>query len=180
MKKRLFCTVLCLTLALILVLALAATANAQGTDTLRDPVDPGQAQSSTPTLEIAFKNLSYSSNIYVLYAVRYENVESLGQIKMLFWNAPQNNGYLKGTEAYAADAERTETIGGVSHVIFYSEGVAPKELPNTQYCRAYVQVNGVDYYSEVIKYNPLSYIKTVLAGDSEIDKPLVTALMFKG
>ena len=180
MKGKILRTVLCLTLTLILVLAFALTTNAQRVTALQEPEEANRLRGGEPTLEIAFKNLSYSSNIYVLYAVRYENVESLGQIKMLFWNAPQNNGYLKGTEAYAADAERTETIGGVSHVIFYSEGVAPKELPNTQYCRAYVQINGVDYYSEVIKYNPLSYIKTVLAGDSEIDKPLVTALMFKG
>ena len=115
MKRKHLRTAICLMLMLALVFALALTANAQKASAAYDPADP--QVNTAPTLTIAYKNLSYSSDIYVMYAVSYENVASPGQITMLFWNAPQDE-YLKGTEAYSADARRAEDIGGVSHEIF--------------------------------------------------------------
>ncbi|MBQ7623855.1 MAG: hypothetical protein IJS65_01095, partial [Clostridia bacterium] len=74
--------ILCVLLAaLIFTLALATAAYADD--------EPG-----APELTIAYKNLSYSSNIFVLYAVRHQNVASPERISMLFWTAPQDGGYL--------------------------------------------------------------------------------------
>ena len=169
MKEKWFLKLLCLTLMLGLLLAFAVTANAAG----EGPSEPASLQEdSAPALNVAYKNLSYSSNIYVMYAVSYKNVSAPEDIQMLFWDAPQRNGYLYGTQKYAVSESRREKIGDTYHRVFYSDGVAPKELVDNQYCCAYVRIDGVDYYSEVIKFSPLSYIKTLS------EKPTVTEADF--
>ena len=139
--------------------------------------DPPEA---APALRIAYKNLSYSSEIYSVYAVSYEDVDAPQNIKMLFWNDYRNDGYLQGTEDYRVSIKRTEEINGAAHAVFYSRGVAPKNLVDAQYCRAYIQIDGQDYYSEVIKYNPLNYLLDVAEAGTDADRALATALRAYG
>ena len=174
MKTKRFLRLLCL--LLVLLLALAVTAYAEETE------PAGTEENPAPALTVAYKNLSYSSSIYVMYAVSYDNVAVSNDIQMLFWDAPQTNGYLYGTQTYAVTESRVEVINDRNHRIFYSNGVAPKELVDNQYCRAYIQVDGVDYYSEVLKFSPLSYIKkiTEMTRSSEADRNLAAALRAYG
>ena len=174
MKMHRFSKVLCLLLTVLMAAVIAFSVDPDRTVLAEDTSEPSGA--GVPVMEIPYRNLSYSSELYVLYAVSYSNIETPREIKMLFWNEPQTDGYLIGSEAYSADVRRIETINSVQHAVFYSKGVAPKELVNNQYCRTYISIDGVDYYSEVIKYNPLKYIKDAIERGTEADVNLVEAL----
>ena len=143
MKMHRFSKVLCLLLTVLMAAVIAFSADPDRTVLAEDTSEPSGA--GVPVMEIPYRNLSYSSELYVLYAVSYSNIETPREIKMLFWNEPQTDGYLIGSEAYSADVRRIETINSVQHAVFYSKGVAPKELVNNQYCRTYISIDGVDY-----------------------------------
>ena len=140
------------------------------------------AEEPTPVLEIRYYNLSYSSQIYLMYAVAYENVDpAADEVRMLFWDEGRSDGYPLGTEARSVTANSTATIGGKKHLVFYSEGLAPKQLTDTVYCRACVTKGGTTYYSEPIKYSPIKYVFTVLDGSyGQADQELVSALRAYG
>ena len=140
------------------------------------------AEGNDPTLEVRYYNLSYSSEIYLMYAVRFENVDpQTDEVRMLFWNSSRADGYLLGTEEQSVRSVGKTTIGGEPYLVFYSDGLAPKQLTDTVYCRACVQKGGTTYYSEPVKYSPMKYIKTVLEGNyAREDKDLVSALRAYG
>lgn len=161
--------------AAVLLLAILLLAGTMGS-----PKSPlrSSAEGQAPVLEIRYYNLSYSSEIYLMYAVAYENLDTdVDEVQMLFWDSGRADGYLLGTEDRAVSARSITTIAGQSHLVFYSAGLAPKQLTDTVYCRACVTKGGTTYYSEPIKYSPMKYILTVLEGSaSQADKDLVAAL----
>lgn len=140
------------------------------------------ASEAAPVLTIRYYNLSYSSQIYLMYAVAYENVDpEKDEVRMLFWNTGRADGYLLGTEDLSVRANGTANIGGQKHLVFYSEGLAPKQLTDTIYCRACVTKGGSTYYSDPIKYSPIQYILAVSEGNyAQEDRDLVSALRSYG
>lgn len=133
--------------------------------------------SDEPSMTIDYYNLSYSQYTFVMYAVHAEGIDTPEEIRMLFWASPQDE-YLVNTETYSTAYYGHETIRGEGYEIFHSGGITPKKLIDTIYCRAYVNVGGEDYYSEVVKYSPLKYIKDLLASPTadEAGKNLASAL----
>ena len=130
MKKQLQRSLICVLFLVAFVLTAALTA------VHADPAEP--------TLTVKYYNLNYSQYTFVMYAVGAENVPEPEEIKMLFWAAPRKAGYTVGTEAYSTDWYGAQTIKGDECQIFHSGGISPKKLIDTQYCRAYVQIDGVD------------------------------------
>ena len=133
-----------------------------------------------PTLEIGYKNLSYSDSVYVLFAVGYENFDpDLYEIKMLFWRESRDDGYLYGSEDYYSSVRTETTIGETSYKVFYSKGIPAKNLIDNIYCRACVVIDGNVYYSTVLKYCPITYPRNVLLDEtaSEINKNLASSLL---
>ena len=112
---------------------------------------------STPTLSIYKNNVSYASELYILYAVSYEGIDvNANEVQLLFFDSVQNE-YIKGKELYYATSEGTKTISGKNCVIFYSNGLAAKQMTDDIYTVAYVNIDGKDYYSEVNKFSVLEY-----------------------
>ena len=137
------------------------------------------AQAKEPSLNVAYYNLSYSSETFVMYAVRYENVDpDAVQVQMLFWDGPRTDGYVPGTEDRSVSPARKTTINGEKHLVFYSKGLAPKELTDTIYCRAYAVVGNKTCCSDPVKYSPIKYITDLVGrqNTTEADKNLATAL----
>lgn len=137
-----------------------------------------------PSLTIEKYNLSYSSETYIAYAVSYNgfNPEE-NEIKMLFWNDYDESGeYSKGTEDYVAYAKGSTTINEKEYEVFYSNGIAPKELTDYIYCRAYVTIDDKDYFSKPIKYSALTYLHNQLDKDdlTTTDRTLFNALLSYG
>ena len=141
-------------------------------------------EATEPKLDISFNSLSYSSEIYVAYAVSYSGFEpSETPITMLFWNEAQDNfDYSFGTQDYLVETKGRTNIGGVPHYVFYSKGVAPKELADEIYCRACVTIDGTTYYSEPSKYSGLTYLTKLVnnTSTSEADLNLANALINYG
>ena len=176
--------ILCLLAMLVLtaMLAFGAFADSARFDP-EDPQPPEGTESTEPSLEIAFKNLSYQDSTYLLFAVDYENVPSPSQIRLICWTAWDGNAFLKDSLAddpgtFSCTFRGLETINGVQHAVFRSKGLAPRMIADVFYCRAYVTIDGTDYYSEVLKYSGLQYIKDLSERDdvTEADRNIVTTL----
>ena len=137
-----------------------------------------------PSLAIEKYNLSYSSETYLAYAVSYKGFNPQeNEIKMLFWNNYDESGlYSKGTEDYVAYTKGSTTINDKDYEVFYSKGIAPKELTDYIYCRAFVTIDEKDYFSEPIKYSALTYLHNQLDKDdlNTVDRNLYNSLLSYG
>ena len=120
------------------------------------------AEESDPTLRIAYCNLSYKDNVYIKYAVKADRAED---VKLLVWTAPAEE-YVLGTQADALEPLYIEAIGGVDHLIFDYTKLAARQMTDVIYTRAYTEVDGKIYYSEVNKYSILQYAYNMLGKTS--------------
>ena len=110
------------------------------------------AEESAPQMNIAYCNLSFSDNIYIKYALRSDVADA----KLLIWTSPESE-YVIGTQDDEVTEYYTENIGGVPHMIFDYTALSAKQMADVVYARAYTQVDGVDYYSDINKYSILQY-----------------------
>jgi len=116
------------------------------------------ANVDNPTLSIYKKNLSYSSELYIMYAVEYDGFDpNLYPVKMLFYDSLQE-GYTKENATYVVNPSGSTTIAGVNCLIYYSRGLAAKQMTDDIYARAYVEIDDKIIYSEVVKYSVLEYV----------------------
>ena len=124
----------------------------------------------TPYLEIYKINLSHDADTQLLYAVYNENFDrnSYG-IKLLVWNQPQEAYTIESIEDdknyYIVDPDEYQTIkmDGKDCVVFYTKGFPAKCYTDDVFVRAYVNVEGVEYYSEVRKFGVLEYVDSIRA-----------------
>ena len=166
--------ILIITLAVVmLITAFAITAIAADSET-------------EPSLAIEAGNLAFDDSVYILYAVSHEGIDA-ADIKMLFWTEPEASldAYLIGTEDYTKNyVDDDETVKGKSCVIFKNNELRAKNMADYVYARAYAEVDGVEYYSEVSKYSILQYCYNKLgktgteSTDSELKEMLVSMLEY--
>lgn len=115
-------------------------------------------ETQTPTLNIISNNISYADSVYILYAVMNEGFDRTeNEIKMLFWTETQTD-YVEGTETLAVSNSGKTTVNEQDCLVFYSEGLAAKQMTDDIYARACVTVDEVTYYSETVKYSVLEYV----------------------
>ena len=110
------------------------------------------AATTTPELDIAYCNLSFRDSVCIKYAVD----SNVSNAKVLIWTAPQTE-YTIGSQNEEITEYYTEEISGTSYMIFDYTSLVAKQMTDVIYARAYVEVSGVDYYSEVNKYSILQY-----------------------
>ena len=137
------------------------------------------ADDSLPQLSVDFYNLSYSESTYVLYAVSCDGIDtSKTEVQMLFWDAPAEDGFFKGSERYHSLSVGNVTISGKKYAVFYSNGIAPKNLGDVIYCRAYASIDNETVYSDTVKYSALQYLVNLekRQNASQADKNLAIAL----
>ena len=137
------------------------------------------ASSPAPQLNLAYANLSFRDSICMKFAID-ANVDN---VKLLVWTSPEAE-YVKGTEDGAISNYYNGTINGVSYKMFDYPIVA-KQMADVIYVRAYVKVDTVDYYSNVVKYSVLQYAynklgKTATASTDAELKTLLTAMLDYG
>ena len=143
-NKKLFFSIIISVIAICAVLLIGAFALANNS-------------TETPSLSIVGKNLSFSESIYIKYAVSCENVDDTTSIKLLVWDDPQNE-YTVGTEDFILTPQEFSTVNGKNCAIFNFKELAAKQMTDTVYARAFVEVDGVIYYSEAEKYSILNYV----------------------
>jgi hypothetical protein len=138
-KKILILTLILATLAAIFSLVALAT------DTPEEPA-----------LKIEATNLSFEDSVFVLYAVSHEGI-AYDDIQMLFWTEAQDE-YTIGTEAYAKCYFAVNVaVNEKSCTAFKNDELRAKNMADNIYARAYANVDGKEYYSEVSKYSILQY-----------------------
>ena len=114
---------------------------------------------TTPTLSIVGKTLSLKDNVHIKFAVSATNVETetAEEFGVLVWNAPQEE-YSYGTQATLINTQSGETTNGEqTYPTFSYTELSAKEMTDVIYVRAYVNVAGEYYYSDVTKYSILEY-----------------------
>ena len=111
----------------------------------------------TPSLRIAGLNLSFKDSIYLKYAIEAQNVDSLDDAKLLVWTSPSEN-YAKGSENHILDSDGTAKVNGTECLIFDYKKISAKQMTDVIYARAYVEIDGEEYYSDVKKYSVLEYV----------------------
>ena len=110
------------------------------------------------SMQIVSNNVSYSDSLYILYAISNEGFDrTKHEIKMLFWNEAQEI-YALGTEHYSSSSSGSAKVKGKDCLIFYSDGIAAKEMTDYIYARACVVINGNEYYTDVMKFSVLDYV----------------------
>ena len=114
-------------------------------------------ESGDVELSVVSKNVSYSDSLHLLYAVSGSGFDTaVHEIRMLFWDEPQSE-YLLGSESLAATARASATVGGKPCAVFYSRGIAAREMTVDIYARPCVEIDGTVYYGAVEKFSVLEY-----------------------
>ena len=128
------------------------------------------------TLNIAYNNLAFQDNVYIVYAVASENIDDTENIKILIWDTPQEE-YIYGTQDDILDYDRTMTISGKAHAIFVLDYLSAKQMTEEVYAVAYY--DGV--YSNPNKYSILQYAKNKIAStDNDNLRNLLTNMLAYG
>ncbi len=113
---------------------------------------------TTPSVEILKNNVSYSDSIYIAYAVYAEGFKTNKyEVQLLFWEQKQEE-YTKGTELYIGTEKGKTNIDEKQCLVFYSNGLAAKNMTDDLVARAYVVIDEVEYYSEPMKFSVLEYV----------------------
>ena len=131
-----------------------------------------------PELRIVSQNVSYSSEVYLLYGVSFSGFDaSKYPIKMLFWKSAQTD-WTKGSESYVKDIAGTYESSGKERKVFYSDGIAAKEMTDDVYCRAYVEIDEEIYYSNIKRYSVIEYVYDRMAsGNTDANQSALYSAM---
>ena len=118
-------------------------------------------------LNVIAHNVEYGEYIHLYYALDLNLPEGARaeDVRMLFWNAPQesydkdNENILYSVSGKLGDKIEMGEVVYESPYLFRSKGIAPKEIGDTIYARAYVtDSEGNTYYSRVDKFGVLQYV----------------------
>ena len=144
---------LVLTLVLLVVGAVCVTASAD----------------ATPELEIASKNLSYESNISIVFAVKANNTD-VAPVLNVYTGDPTEETLTPVTVKAAYTPENSlEKVGYADAYIFFTPGIVAKALETEIYVQAVVTVDSVDYVSEIERYSVVEYCHEMNAKKSTTD-----------
>ncbi len=133
-----------------------------------------------PKIAVHKKNISYSGEIHIVYAISYEGFDpNTYPVKMLFYNSVQNE-YTKENASYEVTTVGKLVIADKSCVVFESKGLAAKQMTEDIYGRAYVEINGETIYTDVVKYSVLEYSYETLGKVDEKITKLLEAMKYYG
>ena len=140
-----------------------------------------ETKAVTPTVSVDKFNLVFSDNVYLKYAVKFDGVEdteiTADNVGMLYFDEPQDD-YTSGVEKYSSGVVGYTTISGVKYYTFEYRNLTAKQMTDYIYSVAYVELDGVRYYSEPVKYSVLDYvyIKHGLTGEASTNENLKSML----
>ncbi len=143
----------------ILALLLAAVLMLSGTVCLFTTT---ATAATVPTVTIGLANLSFRDAICIKYGVLVTNSTAIP--RMLVWTEPQDSldDYVLGTEKVSLDNVGNTTYNGKRYKVFDYTGLPASYMTDIIYTRAYVEVGGSIYYSEVKKFSVMDYAFSIL------------------
>ena len=121
-------------------------------------------EEGVPYLDIVLNNVDLGERFRIAYAVNpnLPSGSSAEDIKMAFWTSPQDSYLADGAE-YVKSVWQIGTVGSGATAyedvpLFRSAEIDATDLMKPVYARAFVEIDGTNYYSEVCKYSVLQYI----------------------
>ena len=150
MKKHILLKTLTMVLAVSLLFTLSAFATTQNV---------------TPKLEIYAQTLELESNVYINYYVDVQNLTDPNSVELLIWTNPQASNttspYTNSPDYKLTPVSTNATLSDqsteASYVKYSFRELAAKQMTDTVYARAHVEIDGEHYYSDVQKYSILQY-----------------------
>ncbi|MBQ4116734.1 MAG: leucine-rich repeat protein, partial [Clostridia bacterium] len=145
-------------------------------------------ETETPSVSIDKFNLVFEDNVYLKYAVRFDGVEdgsiTSDSIGMLYFNEPKTD-YTEANATYTSGVVGHTTIEDVKYYTFEYRHISAKQMTDYVYSVAYIDVDGVRYYSAPVKYSVLDYCyaklgKTGVASDNENFKAMLESMLEYG
>ena len=138
-----------------------------------------------PQLTVIGTNVSLKGEINLVYYVSAKGFDSAKHpVQLLVWTKYQSD-YTAENATYKLSSRYTKTVeyGGESVLcnLFYY-GMPAKNMVDQIYVRAYVGLNGEDYYSEPVKYSILEYLHSMLEkpGITDYQRKLYEAMLKYG
>ena len=116
----------------------------------------GQSE-DTPEMSIVANNLSFSDSVYIKYAVAYENVSDVENVKLLVWQDGNGEYTLETADAELSPVGRAQVAGKECLIFDYCD-LAAKQMTDNVYARAICEEGGNVYYSDVKKYSIMTYV----------------------
>ena len=117
------------------------------------------ASDEEPKLDITGANLVFSERTHLLFAVDIEGADK-DDVELLIFRGTgvTKDNCIKGNEtASLKTTGKTVNEGKIKGYVFEYGDLMAAELTENVYARAYCEVGGEEYYSEVLKYSVLQY-----------------------
>lgn len=171
-----------LSVALLVIGAVATTVSAE-------------EAAATPKVEIVSKNLSYTSEISIMFAVKAENIGENAVELNVYDKDPAKNP--DATVKYTVTASYTETINAYGEcLVFFTEGIPAKAIEQeiyvqavagnaksdferysiVEYCHEMNAKKDTDLYTNIITYG--ATIQQMLKDDGKFDGEYATAYKY--
>lgn len=134
-----------------------------------------------PQITLVGANVSLKDSVNIVYAAAVKGYDyTKYKTKLLVWKVPQAE-YTKKNCDVVVDSSYHDTIASYSCDMFYY-GMPAKNIVDQLYVRAYVEIDGKEYYSGTTKYSLLEYLYDQLSksGLTEYQKRMYEAVLKYG
>lgn len=134
-----------------------------------------------PQITLVGANVSLKDSVNIVYAAAVKGYDyTKYKTKLLVWKTPQAE-YTKKNCDVVVDSSYHAALGSYSCDMFYY-GMPAKNIVDQLYVRAYVEIDGKEYYSGTTKYSLLEYLYDQLAksGLTEYQKRMYEAVLKYG
>ena len=134
-----------------------------------------------PQITLVGANVSLKDSVNIVYAAAVKGYDyTKYKTKLLVWKTPQAE-YTKKNCDVVVDSSYHDTIASYSCDMFYY-GMPAKNIVDQLYVRAYVEIDGKEYYSGTTKYSLLEYLYDQLSksGLTEYQKRMYEAVLKYG
>lgn len=151
-----------------------------------------------PQITLVGANVSLKDSVNIVYAAAVKGYDyTKYKTKLLVWKTPQEDYTIENAlkiieqnknktdkskiECVIVDSSYHATLGSYSCDMFYY-GMPAKNIVDQLYVRAYVEIDGKEYYSGTTKYSLLEYLYDQLAksGLTEYQKRMYEAVLKYG
>lgn len=151
-----------------------------------------------PQITLVGANVSLKDSVNIVYAAAVKGYDyTKYKTKLIVWKTPQEDYTIENAlknieenkdktdkseiECVIVDSSYHSTLGSYSCDMFYY-GMPAKNIVDQLYVRAYVEINGKEYYSDTTKYSLLEYLYDQLAksGLTEYQKRMYEIILKYG
>ena len=151
-----------------------------------------------PQITLVGANVSLQDSVNIVYAAAVKGYDyTKYKTKLIVWKTPQEDYTIENAlkiieenkdktdkseiKCVIVDSSYHSTLGSYSCDMFYY-GMPAKNIVDQLYVRAYVEINGKEYYSDTTKYSLLEYLYDQLAksGLTEYQKRMYEIILKYG